>query len=339
MTKNAIVEIRNDLSKMEDQFRHLLPPGITPEKFGRVAITAFQQSPKVLECSKQSLFAALLKAAEDHLLPDGRDGAVINFQGKAAWIPMVHGIRKKIRASGEILDLRVECVYTEDEFRYQLGDHPFIEHIPHGGGRNRPITHAYSIAVLKGHYLSRHVMPIQEIIEVRDRYARSKSGPWFDPIAAPEMYKKTVVRHHAKTLPTNAEIERVLQRDHELMDLEPHQPAPATRPVSVTAALDRFASGPAEALGHGVIDDDHEEDTGEHLIIDDDGPTTAVQYIAYATDAINKATDAHQLGVWLQSDEQQLRRFRCEVNKTQAAGLIRLANNRIKQLKGQSNGS
>jgi RecT family len=105
---NAIVALRNDLEKMETQFRFALPAHIPPARFMRVVMTAVQNNPKLLKCTRQSFFNACMKCAQDGLLPDGREAALVPFaeddDGKAKadlaqYMPMVAGIRKKVRNS------------------------------------------------------------------------------------------------------------------------------------------------------------------------------------------------------------------------------------------------
>uniref|UniRef100_UPI00195373C4 recombinase RecT n=1 Tax=Klebsiella aerogenes TaxID=548 RepID=UPI00195373C4 len=45
------------------------------------------------------------------LLPDGREGAIVEFSGKAQWMPMIGGLRKKVRNSGEIATWEAHVVY------------------------------------------------------------------------------------------------------------------------------------------------------------------------------------------------------------------------------------
>jgi recombination protein RecT len=139
-------------------------------------------------------------------------------------------------------------VYAGDDFAYQLGDDPFVKHIPKPGGRvGRKITHVYSIAVFNDGTLSRDVMPIEEVEDIRKKFSRSKKGPWSVPESYPEMCIKTVVKHHAKSLPMSTDLDRVMHRDDALYDFagaadrrEPVQAAP--RPASIASAFDIFAA-------------------------------------------------------------------------------------------------
>jgi recombination protein RecT len=203
------------------------------------------------------------------LLPDGREGAIVPFGDKdedggrasdaASWMPMMAGLRKKARNSGEISDWYVELVHQDDDFFYELGDEPRILHRPNlnGGGRKRQITYVYSIAKFKDGGLSRHVMPIQEVEDIRIRYARAKKGPWSDPIAYPEMVKKTCARQHAKMLPSSTDLDAVFRRDDHLYDLrERGKEVTQSQPRKIATMLEQFSgSKPTEDASPNMPDD------------------------------------------------------------------------------------
>jgi recombination protein RecT len=270
-----IVQFRRDLDAMQSQFAAALPPHIPVERFVRCLVTAVQQNPKLLMCSRQSLFNACMKAAQDGLLPDGRYGAIVPFgdeddSGKkssdtASWMPMVLGIRQKARNSGCLIDLYAHVVHEGDLFDVELGDNPHVKHKPSlTGGRTRPIVAAYSIAVFPGGYKSFEVITIDEIEDVRKKYSRSRRGPWSDPVAYPEMCRKTVVRLHAKSLPMSSDLDDLIRRDDHLYDMKQdgetkQQPKieerQAPRITTVRGALDHFAR---EKSTEATPDDDTE---------------------------------------------------------------------------------
>src|SRR3546814_20222483 len=80
---NEMTVLRQTIGKMEAQIKMALPAHIPVEKFHRVAVTAISSNPDLLNVDRTSLFGALMKAAQDGLLPDGRDGAIVPFKGKA----------------------------------------------------------------------------------------------------------------------------------------------------------------------------------------------------------------------------------------------------------------
>jgi len=251
---SAIEVLRNDLQRMESQFAAALPAHIPVERFMRVVMTAIQNNPDMLQCSRQSLFNACVRAAQDGLLPDGREGAIVPYDNNsggmsAQWLPMIAGIRKKARNSGELSDWFAEVVHEGDEFDYQKGDNPFIFHRPaKTGGRTRPVTHAYSIAIYKDGSKSREVMNIDEIEEVRRKYSKSRKGPWNDAVTYPEMCRKTVARLHSKQLPMSTDLDTLLRRDDDLYQFDEarERNKEVARP-SAAAALDYFAAPSAPA--------------------------------------------------------------------------------------------
>jgi recombination protein RecT len=259
---DAVVVLRNDLEKMKEQFQFALPAHIPPARFIRVVMTAVQNNPKLLKCTRQSLFNACMKCAQDGLLPDGREAALVPYgddsesgQSKAdiaQYLPMIGGIRKKVRNSGMLRDWNVQVVQQGDQFDYQLGDDPFIHHKPSPtGGRTRAVLFAYSIATYPDGTKSREVMNADQIKDVQSK-AKAKRGPWSDPIFYAEMCRKTVAKLHAKQLPMSTDLDTVLRRDDELYDFKAERERvqranDAKPPPSVGAALDIFGAEPQES--------------------------------------------------------------------------------------------
>jgi recombination protein RecT len=258
---SVIEQFRRDLEKMGPQFAYALPAHIPVERFMRVVMTAIQNQPKLLACTRQSIFNSCMKCAQDGLLPDGREAAIVPFgenedgqkkSEQATYMPMVAGIRKKARNSGEIADLWAREVREGDAFDYQEGDEPHILHKPAlAGGSEREITHVYSICKFKDGGLSRCVMTIAQVEEIRRKFSRAKKGgPWNDPVTYGEMVKKTVVRRHAKELPSSSDLDTVLRRDDDLYEFKDarergKEAARRAPPANTMAALEQFA-GPTQ---------------------------------------------------------------------------------------------
>jgi recombination protein RecT len=162
-----------------------------------------------------------MKAAQDGLLPDGREGAMVIFKTKdgpkAQWMPMIAGLRKKVRNSGEIATWDSHVVRERDVFEYRLGDDPLIRHEPSLEDDPGAVIAAYSIATLKSGEKSREIMSVAEIERVRAR-SRSEFGPWHTDFD--EMCRKTVARRHSKSLPMSTDLDDLIRRDDELYDLK-----------------------------------------------------------------------------------------------------------------------
>lgn len=279
--QNPIALFERDLWAKQNEFQALLPPSIRLQEFIRVAVTAANNNPDLLyRCSKPSLFNGLMKAAEDKLLPDGREGALVPYKGEAQWIPMREGVIKRLyEATGIILHTGV--VYQGDEYDYERGDNPRIMHRPRPGAkRSDPIIAAYAIAEFTDGRRIRDWMWVEQIEEIRQRYARSAKGPWSDPVAYPEMAIKTVIHHLSKDLPLPNEMKRMIHRDDVLyavgderaVTLQPaqgpaaiaHQPARTVESVLGSLAEDRPTAPLASDNGTaydprtGEVMEDHE---------------------------------------------------------------------------------
>jgi len=245
-------EIRHSLERMRPEYQKVLPSHVTLDKFMRIVTTAVLEKPKLMECDRNSLYAASLKAAQDGLLPDGREGAIVPRNGKAEWQPMVAGIMKKVRNSGEVTSWRAHAVKENDHFAYQLGDEEKIEHTPLIRGDRGETIGAYSIVTLRSGEIVRDFLGVERINSIRDRsdgynYQKSKGktdNPWFTDYD--EMAIKTVIRHHSKRLPMSTDlVDFIMQGDDtHLAGEEPETPAatPQPRQGGGQAFADRVAA-------------------------------------------------------------------------------------------------
>lgn len=234
----VVSEIRHNLEAMRPQFAMALPRHINAERFERVAMTAINQNQDLLAADRKTLFAACMRAAQDGLLPDGREGALVVFKGRVQWMPMIAGILKRVRQSGELLSIAAHVVHLRDEFRYQLGDDERVYHVPYLDGDRGPARLVYAIAKTKDGGVYREIMTVEEIEQVRAVSRARDGGPWSTWWG--EMAKKTVLRRLAKRLPMATDAEEVLRRDEE----DDEAPAPAL-PGSVADLNARLRPPPA----------------------------------------------------------------------------------------------
>jgi len=213
-----IDEVRGALKKMEPQFKMVLPDSISPERFARVATTALQNSPDLLNCDRASLFNALMKCATDSLVPDGREAALVRFKNSVAYMPMVFGILKLVRNSGELLTIASHIVYKSDKFKIRIdenGEH--VTHEPNLIGERGEMIGAYALARTKDGGVFVEFMNNKQINDVRN-VSKAKDGPWASSFYS-EMVRKTVVRRLAKRLPMSTDVETVIARDNDFYDL------------------------------------------------------------------------------------------------------------------------
>ena len=183
---NKQLTLRDEIENLAPQFKAALPPHISPERFIRIVMTAVASDPDLGRADRRSLFEASLRCAADGLLPDKREAAFVIFNVNTAksgeppawakrvvYIPMVAGLLKKIRNSGELLSIGAHVVFENDEFSYSLGDTESIRHVPLlTGARGAPIL-AYAIAITKDGGTYRELMTREEI-EVVQNFSKAK---------------------------------------------------------------------------------------------------------------------------------------------------------------------
>lgn len=269
----VVDQVRNQLTAMQPQFAAALPKHVSPERFVRVVMTAVQMTPALLNADRRTLFASAMKASQMGLLPDGREGAIVTFKDQAQFMPMVAGIMKMVRNSGEISTWSVQAVYENDSFDFCLGDDEHITHKPALSSRGKIIA-VYSIVSMKDGEKSREVMSVEDVEAIRKRSRSGNSGPWVSDFA--EMAKKTVVRRHAKRLPMSTDLDDVLRADDELFT-PPEQPEPAPAPVPAEAPAptkrpSRLAKVAEQAPPPPVHDDDGVIDMEQGPVTDQGEP-------------------------------------------------------------------
>lgn len=208
----------------------MLPENVPFERFRSCAIAAVKQNPDILSATPRSIFNALTKAAQDGLLPDGREGFINVYNTKqkvgdkdvwlptAQWLPMTFGIRKRARELDKmIIDAQVVCM--NDTFEWHQGDDPKIVHTPVqlGQGERGEKVGAYAIFKREdGTILHREVMDLVEI-EKAKKQSKSPGGLLWTTFSE-EAFRKTAVRRGSKTVPVSDGLRQIIQRDDDLYE-------------------------------------------------------------------------------------------------------------------------
>ena len=267
----TIVDVVRD---MEPQFKMALPDHIPSERFTRIAVSAINGNPDLLgqDIDKRSLYASIMKAAQDGLVIDGREAALVTFNvkggGKAAqYLPMVAGIMKKMRNTGEISTIGYGIVYQrefdEGRFEYIKGDNESLTHKPILFGDKGSMIGVYAVVTLKDGSKVREFMDLAQIDKVRSvsRAGKSEYGPWAKWFE--EMAVKSVLRKVSKLCPMSSDIDRMFKNDDEFTDFDAEtgeiNEAPKKRIKAadkVKAAVQDITPQPAEPEQAPVVDVD-----------------------------------------------------------------------------------
>lgn len=205
---------REDFSKGAVEFRKALPPHISSEKFIRVALSAIQNADEneLMKADRSSIRKAVLRCAADGLLMNGQEAALVIYKGQAQYLPMVRGILKLARNSGEISKVVAQVVYERDEFDIQfVTDGPPIVHSPARGDRGDMIG-VYALAKLKdGTWTDPEWMTVEQVNKIRARSYAKNSGPWVTDYE--QMALKTVIKRAAKRWPSSTDLDDALHVD------------------------------------------------------------------------------------------------------------------------------
>lgn len=237
-TKREAWETFNDeLNKRADEIGSQLPANVSRERFIGASLAAVKATPGILAATPRSLMAALTKAAQDGLLPDGREGIITVYNTTkdgvlAQWNPMFYGIRKRARElDGIIIDAQV--VVEGDEFDYELGDEPRINHKPKARAEVIDASKGIAVYAIFRHptegILHREVMWKPEVFAVMNQSRAKTSLMW--TTFWTEGWRKTVGRRGAKSVPVSPQLERLITRDDESFDFPKAQAMIESRPT------------------------------------------------------------------------------------------------------------
>jgi len=160
-----------------EQIRESLPESVSLDRFKRVAITAVRSNADLATADQTSLFRSIVRCAQDGLLPDGREAALVIYKGKVGYIPMIAGIRKIAAEYG--WQIRTAVVYANDEFDY-TEEPPEITHRPVRPGQDRgALLAAYAVA---RHRDGRRMQTVLHPADIAKRRAKAQTdkvwGEW-----------------------------------------------------------------------------------------------------------------------------------------------------------------
>lgn len=221
----AVQQLTKDLATQSKQIASMLPPGMDPARFMRTTVNAISthaQSEKLLNADRQSLFNACQKAAADGLLLDGKEATLVTFKNEVAYMPMVQGLVKLARNSGEIANISYSVVYKNDEFEYYTDlDGVHFIHKPlkeWEGDRGEPVA-AFCLVALKDSdekvlkVLSKsRIMGIAQGGRNAHQYTPGK-GAHFE-----EWWGKTVIKNALKYAPKSTFLDSAIAHDNEHID-------------------------------------------------------------------------------------------------------------------------
>ena len=204
--------LKSLFEKKKDAIAAILPKHLTAERIVKVTLSALSRNPELLACSQESIFFAVIQAAELGLEFGGVLGHayMVPYKNKhtkrleAVFIPGYRGLIALARRSGQIVSIEAHPVYERDKCVVRFGTNPTLDHEPFLDGDPGQIRLVYAVATLKDGGQQVEVMSLAQVLAIRDRSPAGQSGPWVSDFD--EMARKTVVRRLWKYLPMSIEM-------------------------------------------------------------------------------------------------------------------------------------
>lgn len=221
--KNAIVEKNKEVSatqamsgllkRMHTQIEKALPSVITPERFTRIALTAYSDNAALQKCDADSFLGAMMQAAQLGVEPNTPLGQayLIPYGNKVQFQLGYRGMIDLAYRSGEVQNIQAHEVYENDTFEYELGLNPKLRHVPALKDRGNVILY-YAVFKLTNGGVGFEVMSKEDV----ETFAKKKSktyrnGPWQSDFDA--MAKKTLVKRLLKFAPLKSDFVRAVTAD------------------------------------------------------------------------------------------------------------------------------
>lgn len=225
---NGIKARIEQIHLMRESVQKVLPGHVSVDKFLKVAELA-ARDPKILQAEWPSVAQAILYAAQAGLLLDGKESALSPMNKNLGtreqpryvkwcrFAPMVYGIMKLARNSGELGSIVANVVHENDQFRYWIDDNgEHVEHTPDPFGDRGKVVGVYAQAKLKDGTTMVECMNLDEVEKCRKVSSAKDSGPWKTWWS--EMAKKTPIRRLSKRLPMSTDLEHAVKADDDLVD-------------------------------------------------------------------------------------------------------------------------
>lgn len=204
-------------------FSECLPSHVSAEAFAKQALIIISGNEKLMKCSVDSLYQAVLQVARLGLSPDPQLGmvSIVPYKDKCSVIIGYKGMIELAMRTGKVRSIKGVLVHQADldegGWSYEEGSQPRLYHKPALFAADRgEIVGAYARVQLKDGSDDFEIMRTDEIEAIRNRTFAWQKGydtPWkTDP---GEMMKKTAIRRLCKRLDLSTEFRTAMAQDQE----------------------------------------------------------------------------------------------------------------------------
>lgn len=199
----------------EKNIKAVLPAHMDFEKVMQSVRLAVAQNPGLASCDPKTVLFSVMAACRLGLEINSplHEAALVPFKTECTLMIEYRGFQTLARRSPDVSRIEARVVVSDDQFNYELGTRPRIDHKPKGTpkGDGSNVTHAYAIAFLKdGSYI--FDVLTRDDVEAARAVSRMRGGDtwtkWYG-----EMARKTAVRRLSKYLPLSPEMAAAVELD------------------------------------------------------------------------------------------------------------------------------
>lgn len=216
--KTIAIQLRDGDTSALAQLKAALPSHVKPDRMVRVLLTAFNKTPAIQQCTRESVWQSIMDCCALGLEPDALGRCyLLPYKVKGVLTCQLQigykGLVDLAMRSGKVSSFHADKVCEHDIFEYELGSNFTLKHTPQlKGTRGKPYCY-YAYCQMKDGSFNADVMTLEEVNAIRKRSKSGEFGPWKTDYD--EMAKKTVVKRLSKMLPLSPEFMDAVTHDND----------------------------------------------------------------------------------------------------------------------------
>lgn len=234
-----------------------LPKHLTPDRMMRVALTAANRNPKLLQCTPESFLGCLMTCSQVGLEPDGRNAHLIPYGDQCTVIFDWKGLVSLARRNGVICTPKLVC--QNDTFTVEEDDGTGKSAVHHVIDYTKPRGEIYAVysRARINEDVDYEIMTRDEVEYVRNNYSRAKDADAWRK-AWGEMAKKTVIRRHSKRWPLDPEAAAAFEDEEAVKTPQVNVTRPifTAPPTAIPEAAPELPEPEPEPTPQAVSEDD-----------------------------------------------------------------------------------
>ncbi len=216
---SAAATLVNIITSRRDAFAQVAPKHFSVERLVKLAHASLSRTPKLAQCTPESVLIQLMRCAELGLEPNSPLGGIhlVPFDNRKTGKTECQGIvdyRALValaRRSDQISAIAARVVYSRDQFECREDETGVHFTFVQAEGDRGEMVKVFAYARLKSGEVQFDQMAKSDVDKIRARSKASSSGPWvtdYDAMAA-----KTVLRKLCKLLPLTTEAAAVIAEE------------------------------------------------------------------------------------------------------------------------------